>query len=103
MSRQTGRFISELRSSNAAGIHGKTSTDRYNTERRAIEEDIMFSVNLEDLEGPSPEDLAKIENDDDFWNSIVDPEDYELSDDDREVEFDEDEYGVDSYDSYYDR
>lgn len=98
---KTGRYLSELRGSNAAGLHGKTSADRYNTERRAIEEDIMSST-LEDLEGPSLADLDAIENDDEFWNSLVeDPEDYEPGD--REIEYDEDDYGVDPYDSRYDR
>lgn len=33
-----GRAIAELRRSGAAGIHGKTSPDRRNTERRAIQQ-----------------------------------------------------------------
>jgi hypothetical protein len=35
-----GRILSELRRSGAAGIHGKSSKDRANTERRAIEQEL---------------------------------------------------------------
>jgi len=37
--RRIGRFLAELRRSGAAGIHGKTSKDRHNTERKAVERD----------------------------------------------------------------
>lgn len=37
--RRLGQFLTELRRSGAAGIHGKTRKDRANTERKAVDRD----------------------------------------------------------------
>ena len=60
---RAGRRLSELRRSGAAGIHGKTRPDRWNTEREAREEAMA----------DTKETIA-------------------AADEDRDVEFDEDEY-----------
>lgn len=37
--RRLGQFLTELRRSHAAGIHGKTRMDRANTKRKAVRQD----------------------------------------------------------------
>lgn len=45
-----GRWLTELRRSSAAGIHGKFSRDRYNKKRAAMEEAMLDVVFDEDRE-----------------------------------------------------
>ena len=55
-----GRFLAELRRSNAAGSHGKRSPDRYNTKRKVIEEETMEPWLIE--REPTLEELADLES-----------------------------------------
>lgn len=66
-----GRFLSELRRSNASGIHGKCSSDRYNNNRKAVEEELRMSV-VDDIgvQEPTTDDLDAIEA---SWDSLCFP------------------------------
>lgn len=89
MSASRGRYLSELRRSNAAGIHDARPS-RSVMRRLAIQEEMDMSVtfdgdytqdgDFDDLE-PSPEDLAEIEQEEDY-----------VPEGDREDTFYEDDY-----------
>lgn len=71
MGRERGKYLTELRRSNAAGLHNQRPT-RSAFNRAAIEEEIMSIVDEEEYE-PTPEELeaAEKEYDEldlyDFW------------------------------------
>lgn len=77
MSRSEGRFLTELRRSSASGYHGKRSSDRYNVNRKVIEEELSMSIldirppdYLDEIPEPTAEDLAKAEED--YWDLVHD-------------------------------
>lgn len=71
MSNSQGRFLSELRRSNASGLHGNRPVDRYNNNRLIIEKEIAMSVLDEIIPEPTDADLAEIDSDTEFWNQIA--------------------------------
>jgi len=100
MARAEGRFLTELRRSNASGSHGKRPSDRYNSLRKTIEQELaleecMTSLDpifrepngLDDFDGPSPTDILDIEADLDYDDIIR-----ELEIDDYEIIIDDDGY-----------
>jgi hypothetical protein len=97
MNASRGRFLSELRRSNAAGIHDARPS-RSSLKRLAIQEGLDMSIifdndypetdedsdlGWDDLE-PSPEDLKEIEEEEDY-----------VPDDNRFESYDEDDYRED--------